>query len=206
MRTLLCYGDSNTWGYEPGTGSRYTRDVRWPGLLAALLGDEWYVVEEGLNGRTTTLDSPVAPGKNGLTYLVPCLYSHAPLDVVVIFLGNNDLADRYSLPAVDVARAAARLAVVVQRFPECGADGTPPRVILVCPPPLEPNAAFEAGFTAAVAKSQQLARWFREEAELAGCDLVDLAGVTRYSDVDGIHLEPDGHRAVAEAVARALAR
>jgi lysophospholipase L1-like esterase len=34
MRTILCYGDSNTWGYEPATGNRFPEDVRWPGVLA----------------------------------------------------------------------------------------------------------------------------------------------------------------------------
>jgi len=120
MRTVLCYGDSNTWGCEPGTGARYPRDVRWPGLLQAALGDAWHVVEEGLGGRTATLDSPIMPGKNGLEYLIPCLASHAPLDAVVIFLGTNDMADRYSLSAMEVARCAGRLAADVRRVPVAG--------------------------------------------------------------------------------------
>ena len=122
MRTVLCYGDSNTWGCEPGTGARYPRDVRWPGRLQAALGDAWHVVEEGLGGRTATLDSPIMPGKNGLEYLIPCLASHAPLDAVVIFLGTNDMADRYSLSAMEVARCAGRLAHVVRQS-EAGIDG-----------------------------------------------------------------------------------
>jgi lysophospholipase L1-like esterase len=174
--------------------------VRWPGRLQASLGGEWYVVEEGLNGRTCTLDSPVSPGKNGLTYLVPCLETHAPLDVVVIFLGTNDLADRYSLPAADIAAGAARLATIVQRMPECGVEERPPRVILVSPPPLEPNEVLDDVLSGAVAKSEQLSRWFREHAELVGCELIDLRDVTRYSRLDGIHLDAEGHRAVAEAV------
>src|SRR6266496_2845536 len=58
MRTVLCYGDSNTWGFDPVRQHRYPREVRWPGRLQAALGADWHVVEEGLNGRTTTLDSP----------------------------------------------------------------------------------------------------------------------------------------------------
>jgi lysophospholipase L1-like esterase len=53
VRTLLCYGDSNTWGYDPATRTRYLPHVRWTGVLAARLGAEYRVVEEGLNGRTT---------------------------------------------------------------------------------------------------------------------------------------------------------
>ena len=48
------------------------------------------MISEGLSGRNATIESPVAEGRNGLPYLVPCLRSHAPVDVLVIFLGTND--------------------------------------------------------------------------------------------------------------------
>jgi lysophospholipase L1-like esterase len=202
MRTVLCYGDSNTWGYAPGTGTRFPREVRWPGRLAAALGEAWHVVEEGLNGRTTTMDNPLSPGRNGLDYLVPCLHSHAPLDVVVIFLGTNDLAGRYSMTPQDVAGAAARLATVVERTPDCGVDGRPPRVILVCPPPFGP---VDESYAAGVEKSRVLGARFRAAAAEIGVELIDLGEVTPFSELDGIHLDADGHAAVAAAVAERLA-
>src|SRR5262249_25611929 len=137
MRTLLCFGDSNTWGYDPESGprtERYPRDVRWPGRLARALGDEWEVIAEGLNGRTATRDDPIWEGRNGLTYLLPCLRSHAPLDLVVIYLGTNDVAERYSLPAEDVAASVGRLVKVV-RTSESGPGESAPDVLVVCPPP-----------------------------------------------------------------------
>jgi lysophospholipase L1-like esterase len=202
MRTVLCFGDSNTWGYDPVTGGRFSREERWPGRLQAALGDGWYVIEEGLNGRTATLDSPVAPGRNGLAYLVPCLDSHAPLDAVVIFLGTNDMSDRYSLSATDVATAAGRLVGVV-RASAAGVDGVPPLPLLVCPPPVG-DAEWLEGWQGVPAKSAVLAERFRVEAEERGCELLDLGAVTRYSDLDGIHLEADAHAAVARAVEERL--
>ena len=59
MKTILCYGDSNTWGYEPATKERYSRAERWTGILQRELGADYYVVEEGLNGRTTVWDDPI---------------------------------------------------------------------------------------------------------------------------------------------------
>src|SRR5262249_33658335 len=112
-RVLLCYGDSNTWGFDPATQQRFPRNVRWPGRLQAALGDSWQVIEEGLNGRTTVLDSVLLPGRNGLAYLGPCLETHAPIDVVLIYLGTSDLADRYAMTATDIARGAGRLATTV---------------------------------------------------------------------------------------------
>lgn len=204
MRTVLCFGDSNTWGFDPATEERFPRDVRWPGRLQAALGDEWHVVEEGLNGRTATLDSPLAPGKNGLTYLEPCLDSHAPLDAVLIALGTNDLAERYGLTPTDVARAAARLAHVVSRS-EAGVDGRPPLPILVCPPRVG-ETAWGEDWAGAPAKSVVLPERFRAVAEEDGYALIDLGEVTRFSDIDGIHLDAAAHAAVAEHVERALRR
>lgn len=91
MRHILCYGDSNTWGYTPGTGERHAPDVRWTGVLRRLLGEGWEVLEEGMNGRTTVFDNPMSQGRNGSAYLLTCLETHKPLDLVILMLGTNDL-------------------------------------------------------------------------------------------------------------------
>ena len=53
-RRILCFGDSNTWGYKP-TGGRYDEETRWPMRMQRLLGDGYIVIEEGLNGRTCVI-------------------------------------------------------------------------------------------------------------------------------------------------------
>jgi lysophospholipase L1-like esterase len=204
MRTVLCFGDSNTWGFDPDTGARFPRDVRWPGRLQAALGDEWHVVEEGLNGRTATLDSPVAFGRSGLSYLQPCLESHAPLDAVLIALGTNDLAERYALTPTDVARAVGLLAEVVRKS-DAGVGAAAPLPILVCPPPVG-DATWEEDWAGTPAKSALLPGRFRAVAEEGGYVLIDLGEVTRFGDLDGIHLDAGGHAAVARHVEQALRR
>lgn len=205
MRTVLCFGDSNTWGYVPGTdGERWPPEQRWPVRLQTALGAEWDVIAEGLNGRTATVDSPVAEGRNGLTYLLPCLHSHMPIDLVVIYLGTNDAGDRYSLPAETVAGAVGRLVRVV-RTSEAGPAYSAPQVLVVCPPPfgrLDP----EGSFANAGDKSRQLGRWFAELCKQLDCELLDLDGVASYSDLDGIHLDADGQAAVALAVEERVRR
>lgn len=94
MKTVLCYGDSNTYGYNPVNGLRYPQDVRWPGKLQSLLGNGYQIIEEGCNGRTTVFDDPLEGWKNGLDYLRPCLNSHKPVDIVILMLGSNDLKKR----------------------------------------------------------------------------------------------------------------
>ena len=135
MKTVLCFGDSNTWGYDPLTRERFDRDTRWPGVLRNELGEGYLVLEEGLNGRTTVWDDPIdGTHKNGSRYLLPCLESHAPLDLVVIMLGTNDLKRRFGVPAEDIARGAARLVGIVRQS-MCGPRGDAPQVLLVAPPP-----------------------------------------------------------------------
>jgi lysophospholipase L1-like esterase len=199
-RTILCFGDSNTWGCPPGGDARFPRHVRWPGALQGLLGDGYFVVEEGLNGRTATLEHPWVEGRSGRPYLLPCCRTHAPLDLVIIYLGTNDLWDHYQLAAEDVAAACASLVRVV-RAAECGRDGGTPPVLLVCPPPIAATGPAAAEYGTMAAKSRTLGQHFAEAADAVGAELLDLRGVLRYSEEDPIHLDGAGHQALAEAVA-----
>jgi len=202
-KTILCYGDSNTWGFVPGSeGERFAWEVRWPGALQAELGSEYRVIEEGLSGRTTVLDNPLEAYRNGREYLLPCLHSHQPLDLVVIFLGTNDLGDRYPLPPLDIARGAASLAQIVLNS-ESGPDFKAPVVLLCALPRLGDTSSIADTFSGASAKATDLLRCFRIAADEVGAPLVDLAEVVAYDDADGVHLNADGHRAVALAVAQA---
>ena len=199
-RVILCYGDSNTWGFVPGSaGDRFPRHVRWPGVLEAILGAGFRVVEEGLSGRTTVLDDPLVPHRNGRTYLMPCLLSHRPLAFVVIFLGTNDLADRYSLPPLDIARAAVSLAVLA-RTSASGPGGDDPQVLVVCPPRLGAIDAVQDIMAGAPAKVRALPGAFARAAHEVSVPLLDLSAELAYSDVDGIHLDQEGHRQVARSV------
>ena len=113
---ILCFGDSNTWGYAPVSADRYPADVRWTGVMAHLLGDRFHVTEEGQNGRTTVWDDPLEGGhKNGLVYLTACLESHHPIDLVILMLGTNDLKARFSLTALDISLGAERLVQTIQK-------------------------------------------------------------------------------------------
>lgn len=113
MPTIVCFGDSNTWGYDPATRGRYPPRVRWVGVLAAELEAKrpgvFTVIAEGQNGRTTLWDDPIEGHKNGGSYLLPCLETHHPVDLLVIMLGTNDLKARFGLTPWDIAHGATRL-------------------------------------------------------------------------------------------------
>ena len=116
MKTILCYGDSNTYGLKSDLVSRYPRNVRWTGILQEKLGSEYYVIEEGLGGRTTVWDDPVEDYKNGKKYLLPCLDSHKPLDLVIIMLGTNDLKSRFSVTPFDIGASMENLVKTIIKW------------------------------------------------------------------------------------------
>ncbi len=204
MKTVLCYGDSNTWGFDPATQNRFPRDVRWTGVLRNSLGPEYLVIEEGLNGRTTVWSDPIeGEYKSGKTYLVPCLESHAPLDLVVLMLGTNDLKMRFSVTPFDICSGIEVLVKII-RASMAGPDGGAPEILLVAPPPVARLSNYAEMFEGAGPKSKRLGEHYRELAGLYGCAFLDAGQVIVSSDIDGIHFEAGEHgklgRAVAEQV------
>ena len=205
MMEVLCYGDSNTWGYNPLTKERYEKDERWTGVLQKTLGSHCHIIEEGPNGRTTVWDDPIEGYKNGETYLIPCLETHKPLDLVVIMLGTNDLKKRFSLSAYDIAQGAGALVDVVNKS-NCGRMEKPPRVLLLAPPPLGRLTEFAEMFEGGTEKSRRLSQHYKNVALEYGCEFFDTSTVVRSSDVDGVHFEKEDHKALGKAVAEIIKR
>jgi lysophospholipase L1-like esterase len=202
MRSILCYGDSNTWGAATVArpDNRYAPNERWPGVLRAALG---LVIEEGLGGRTTVSDDPVEwnPDKNGARFLPVCLHSHKPVDVVAIMLGTNDLKARFGKTSWEVAQGVGVLVDLV-KMAGAGRKGGTPEIIVMCPPiildqlPLHPDL-----FAGAPAKSREIAARYRAVAAERGVRFFDAASVAVSSKVDGFHLDPDAHAAIGRAIA-----
>ncbi|MBW3632932.1 MAG: SGNH/GDSL hydrolase family protein [Chloroflexi bacterium] len=205
MKTILCYGDSNTWGYDPGTRSRYPPDVRWTGVLAEMLGRAYRVVEEGLNGRTTRWDDPFGPGRSGQTYLRPCIESHEPLDLIVVMLGTNDLKRRFNLTSSDIAESTAGLAEEASRIART-AGGEQANVLLVAPPATTTLTEFDQMFAGALEKSRQFSHYYRLAAGWRRVPFFDAGSVIVSSEKDGIHFDADEHRKLAEALAGEVRR
>lgn len=201
MHEILCYGDSNTWGYIPGRGGRYAPQVRWPGVLQKKLGPSFHVIEEGLNGRTTVWDDPVEGAHlNGRTYLLPCLQSHMPLDLVILFLGVNDLKKRFGVSASDIARSAGALIELIQKS-GAGRTAAELPVLLIVPPPLAKLTEYAEMFQGGEEKSRLLAGPCQQIAREHGCQFLDAGTIIHASDLDGVHFAEDQHRLLGEAVA-----
>ena len=204
MATILCYGDSNTWGCIPLEGPeparRFPPKKRWPGVLRRELGHGHWVVEEGLNGRTTVWDDPLEPHRNGRTLLPPTLLTHQPLDLVIVMLGTNDLKHRLNASAAEIAAGAGMLVDIVAAS-GCGPSARAPQTLLVCPAPIAQLDLFADAFEGGTEKSRLLAGHFAAIAEDRSCAFLDAGAVISSSDVDGIHLDEREHTRLGAALA-----
>lgn len=200
MKHILCFGDSNTHGYIPG-GGRYDLNTRWTGRLAKLLGSDYRIIEEGLNGRTSSFDDPFDPYKNAMNYIIPCLQTHEPLDLTILMLGSNDMKD-YLNPSIEkIADSLARLCAIIQETSDAP-------VLLVSPILLGDHMStsdFAASFPpSSIAISHELGRALKQVADRLCIPFLDAAQITAPSVEDSLHLNAKGHQKLAEALAEKI--
>jgi lysophospholipase L1-like esterase len=202
MKTVLCYGDSLTWGYDPEGPGRHAISDRWPGVLQAGLGPGVAVIAEGLNGRTTAFDDHLGSAdRNGARLLPSILTTHSPIDLLILFLGANDMKPWIAGRAIAAKQGMQRLIDIARghAYP-LGEDA--PDILLVAPPPLcdtgDPD--FAAMFEGGIAQSTMLASLYSDLADLAGCGFFDAASVAKASPLDGVHLDAANTRAIGRGL------
>ena len=214
-KRILCFGDSNTWGviprwYETTVPSdRYDIHTRWPQVMAAQLGDNYEIIEEGLGGRTTIYDLPGNPGKNGEAYLLPCLQTKRPLDMVILMLGTNDLHMARPLKEEELGNGIRRLIELVQCHPDCGRGFETAKILVLAPIevwPSDPNGRTSVYPRFYGEWATHLSRLFpkvyKEIADEYGCYFLNAALYAKPSLGDGVHMLPEGHIALGNAVAK----
>lgn len=198
-KRILCYGDSNTWGYIPGGEGRYGKDVRWTGILANKCGAKATVIEEGLNGRTTVFDDPAAAGRNGLEGLPPCLEKYAPIHLVILMLGSNDLKTVFHANAQIAADGMRRIVETAARY---SGNGARPQILLVSPPAMRESVAFAATDfdRSSWQESKRLKDYYAQIAREHSCMFLDAGTVCSASEADGLHLGSEAHARLAESI------
>lgn len=192
-KRILCYGDSNTWGQKPGhtTSARYTSDIRWTGVLQNLLGEGYEIIEQGLPGRTLNCgDLPV----NGHTALPVILGSQQPLDLVIVWLGTNDLRYRYNHTGQELAVSLDNLLKSLRQ--QLG-DST--QVLLICPPLILEDRA-GSDFNGVTGKLEVLPTAYQLTADKHSTGYLDLTHLIMPDLQDGVHLSPESHRIVGESI------
>lgn len=200
MKTILCFGDSLTWGYIPGTHGRYPFEQRWTGVLQKELGSRFKVIEEGLNGRTTMFDDPFTPHRNGSQALPMLLETHAPVDLLIILLGTNDIKTyRKSTPREAAMGCAGLIAIALKSV--SGPGGKAPQVLLLSPPPIvHPKEWMDTLFEGSEQHSHSFSTHYRRAAERYNVHFLDTAPFVQPCKIDGIHLEISENRRLGEKI------
>jgi lysophospholipase L1-like esterase len=200
-KTILCFGDSNTWGANPKDGSRYPRSIRWPSALQKMLGDNYEVVSEGLCGRTLVAKDPAKAHRTGITHLRALLESCDPLDLIIVMLGTNDIKRLYGLTAKDIAIHLEQ-AIKLIKDKQLGLLKRP-AILIICPPsPVTPASG---------RIDPTMSRWpnifsilpalYEKVAAKYGSSYLNAGKYISSSMIDGYHLDARAHLTLAKIIA-----
>lgn len=203
MKTILCFGDSLTWGYDAQSAGRHSFENRWPSRLAAGLGEGHVVVAEGLNGRTTAFDDQTSPAeRNGAKALPMLLGTHQPIDLVVVLLGTNDLKRHTGGGRAFEARIGMeRIVEIIQTFPYHRGMSVP-KILIVAPPSFvaTDDPDFTLLFSHGIEESQKLPAAYGLVADEYGCDVFDASEICETTPLDGVHLDAENTRRLGDAL------
>lgn len=203
MKQILCFGDSNTYGYIPGTGKRYAWGERWTSILQENLRTNApeaniKIIEEGLVGRTTVYEDATRPGLRGNALLPSVLKSHGKLDTIILMLGTNDCKSLYNASPKEIGSGIETLLKQIKAIsPEA-------KILLISPIHLGEHV-WEEGFDPdfnkhSVKVSKGLKKVYSELALKYHADFLAASDYASPSDVDQEHLTVQGHQILADAI------
>ncbi len=203
-KRILCFGDSLTWGYDPEKRVRMDEEKRWTGVLQNLLGEKGLAIEEGQNGRTIATEDPAEGEKNALKYIIPCIESQSPLDVLIVMLGSNDLKRKFSYTSMDIAGEMQIFLEKVQSYNRFRMQDHM-QILLIAPPIIGENGkgswledCFDFGRASRV--SAELPKWYRQLAEMYRCFYLDASEIVNTSAADGVHLDAENQIKLGRAI------
>lgn len=201
---ILCFGDSNTRGYIPGSmgKKRYPSNVRWTGVLQSELGNKYEVIEEGLDARTTAYNDPRPeyPLRNGRQLLQISLDIHKPFEWVVIMLGTTDTKEMLGLTPQEIARGMEENIKLIKSY-DYGDKVKVPEILMVTPPVVKEEAEFASQFfEGATEKGKQLVSLYKNLAKKYSCNYLDSSNIAEPDGIEGVHLTKESHKNLGEAI------
>lgn len=203
MTDVLCFGDSNTWGYNPKDGSRFPWGVRWTSILQEKLKEQKVrIIEEGLCGRTTIFEDPLRQGRSGVELFPTLLETHGQPQYIILMLGTNDCKTVFSASADVIGKGIIRLLEQAKRY-------APDSHMLLISPIILGERVWEEGFDQefspnSVEVSKKLGDVYERIAKQYGIDFLRASDYAKSSEEDQEHMNADTHRIFAEIVAEKL--
>lgn len=199
MKNILCFGDSNTWGYNPNTKERYPWGIRWTSKLAQKLsGSDVNVIEQGLCGRTTIFEDISRPNRKGVNTLKAIFGEENNIDSVIIMLGTNDCKTYYGNNAEDIAEGVDEcLDLILEHVPS-------ENILLVSPIQLGEEVwkdEFDPEFNEnSVLVSKGLKDAYARIAKKRNVHFLAASEYVGPSNADQEHLDVAGHSVLADVI------
>jgi len=194
MKKILCYGDSNTFGFNPKDGSRFDEKTRWTALLQANLGTDYQVIEEGGCDRTGFVNNPKGFLFSAQRHFTKILSRTEEFDLIVLSIGTNDLQFQYDIKFGAVEKGLEKLIQIAQKHTN--------NIILI--PPVVLNEKILDGFFScqfdetSIVKSKKIGKIYKQLANVYSCKIFDINKFAQPSDDDGLHYDEASHKIIAE--------
>ena len=198
MKTILCYGDSNTFGFNPKDASRYDKDTRWTGILQSNLGEEYKVINEGANNRTGFTDNPQGDFFSAQKHYPELISKAETIDIIILAIGTNDLQFLYETNSDTFKQGLEKLITVSKAKTN--------NIIIIPPVKLGDNILkgfFKIQFDqTSITKSQTIGEIYKKLAQIHNCEIFDINEFTLPAEIDGLHYSPKSHKMIADNLAK----
>ncbi|MDR1782005.1 MAG: GDSL-type esterase/lipase family protein [Bacilli bacterium] len=198
MKNILCFGDSNTYGLIADGSGRYDEKIRFPMVLQSLLGSNYHIIEEGCPGRTTIFKDPTRPYLKATEYLFPCLYSHMPLDLIIVMLGTNDCKTIFNANAKKISDGLKQVINLIKEYTFNEVD-----ILIVSPPCLGDKIyldEYDPDYSDIknLETAKELPLYYEKLAQEENCYFLNASKYVVVSEIDQEHMDKDNHYILAK--------
>lgn len=198
MKRIVCYGDSNTFGYCPADGSRYDENVRWTSLLQKNLGSEYKVINEGMCDRTGFVSNPKGYMFSAPTHFPNLIKNSKEIDYLILWIGTNDLQFQYN---IDIETAEKGLEYLIKTAK------TKAKKIIIIPSIILNEKILEGYFVCqfdkvSIIKSKEILKIYKKLARMYDLEFFDVNEYVKPSDIDGLHYDENSHKILANKLAQ----
>ena len=200
MKKILCYGDSNTFGFNPKNATRYDENTRWVSLLQKNLGSGYEVIDEGMCNRTGFVENPDGFIFSGSKHFPELIARSENIDILILWIGTNDLMFQYNIDFETVENGLKTLIKLAK---------TKSKRIIIIPPVILRGNILGSYFgnmfdKTSIEKSKAVGNIYKNLAKTYNCEYFDVNEFVKSSDYDGLHFDEDSHKLIADKLARLI--
>lgn len=194
MKKIICYGDSNTFGFNPKDSSRFDENTRWTAILQKNLGMEYKVTNEGMCDRTGFVNNPKGTEYSAQKHFPEMLSKINSIDILILAIGTNDLQFQYDISVGAIEKGLENLIKLAQ--PKA-------KYIIIIPPVVLSEKILEGFFNfqfdkTSIVKSKKIGKIYRQITNAYHCNYFDINKFTKPSDLDSLHYDKKSHKIIAD--------